>query len=190
MKYHRSRGGEKTRGGQGVRVTPETLSCGAVIRVGDAVQAFRAEFEAFTEGACWVALGGVRDADAGEVNARSCNGYLAPSKRVASGGFIGQAQVDGSDRRTVRFAEGSTLETTLLLPDEFDMLAINCFAFEDKWQWVFVKNSDLPRSTYRKYTPVQQSNLLASLVTVTLPVSGAFTTDLFELLDQLISQRA
>ena len=111
-------------------------------------------------------------------------------KRVASGGFIGQAQVDGSDRHTVRFADGSTLETTLLLPDEFDVLAINCFAFEDKWQWVFVNNSDLPRSTYRKYTPVQQSNLLASLVTVTLPVSGAFTTDLFELLDQLISQRA
>ena len=111
-------------------------------------------------------------------------------KRVANGGFIGQAQVDGSDRRTVRFADGSTLETTLLLPDEFDVLAINCFAFEDKWQWVFVNNSDLPRSTYRKYTPVQQSNLLASLVTVTLPVSGAFTTDLFELLDQLISQRA
>lgn len=111
-------------------------------------------------------------------------------KRVASGGFIGQAQVDSSDRRTVRFADGSTLETTLLLPDEFDVLAINCFAFEDKWQWVFVKNSDLPRSTYREYTPVQQSNLLASLVTVTLPVSGAFTTDLFELLDQLISQRA
>ena len=111
-------------------------------------------------------------------------------RRVANGGFAGQAQVDGSDRRTVRFADGSTLETTLLLPNEFDVLAINCFAFEVKWQWVFVKNSDLPRTTYRKYTPVQQANLLASLVTVTLPVSGAFTTDLFELLDQLILQRA
>ncbi len=109
-------------------------------------------------------------------------------KRLADKSFAGKAQVDGSDRRTVTFADGSRLETTNLLVGEFDVLAINCFAFEDVWFWVFAQNEDLPRSTYRKYTPVQQSSLLATLVAVTKPVSGMFTDNLFALLDAMIAE--
>lgn len=40
-----------------------------------------------------------------------------------------KAQVDASDRRIVSLPDGSKLNTTCLLRDEFDVLAVNCFAF-------------------------------------------------------------
>lgn len=51
-------------------------------------------------------------------------------QRMPNGGFFGKAQCDGSDRRIVRFKDGTELNTTCLLCGEFDMLAINCFAFQ------------------------------------------------------------
>lgn len=107
-------------------------------------------------------------------------------KRLEDESFVGKAQVDGSDRRTVTFADGSRLETTNLLVGQFDVLAVNCFAFEDVWFWVFARNKDLPRSPAKKYTSQQQSSLLATLVAVTKPASGVFTNDLFALLDAMI----
>lgn len=104
--------------------------------------------------------------------------------------FYGKAQVDGSDRRTVTFADGSTLETTLLLPGEFDVLAVNCFAFENTWKWVFCKNTDLPKSTWRKYTEVQRENLLASLVNITWPPEPPFTDNIFAVLQDLVTERS
>ncbi len=83
--------------------------------------------------------------------------------------WIGKAQVDASDRRAVTFTDGSRLETTLLKKGEFDVLAVNCYAFEDEWRFVFCRNADLPTSTYRRYSPAQQQALLASLVEVTWP---------------------
>lgn len=81
--------------------------------------------------------------------------------------WYGKAQVDASDRRTVTLEDGTQLETTLLMVGEFDVLAVNCFAFEQEWNFVFAKNSDLPRSTYRKYPERVRGQLLASLVSVT-----------------------
>ena len=104
--------------------------------------------------------------------------------------WTGQAQVDASDRRTVILPNGRKLETTLLLIGEFDILAVNCFAFENKWRWLFCKNADLPRSTYRKYTKAQRQHLLASLVTVTWPPRPPFTENIFEVLDELVNERA
>ena len=109
-------------------------------------------------------------------------------KQLPDGSWHGKTQVDGSDRRTVKFVDGSSLETTLLLPGEFDVLAVNCFAFENQWFWLFARNRDLPRSSFSKYTPAQQAGLLASLVEVTKPASGIFTTDLFALLDSMIAE--
>jgi hypothetical protein len=109
-------------------------------------------------------------------------------RQLPDGSWRGKTQVDGSDRRTVKFADGSTLETTLLLPGEFDVLAVNCFAFENRWFWLFALNRDLPRSSFAKYSPAQQAGLLASLVEVTKPASGIFTTDLFALLDSMIAE--
>lgn len=52
-----------------------------------------------------------------------------------TGVWEGKAQVDGSDRRDVKFPNGKKLNTTLLLRGEFDILAVNCYAFEEKWNF-------------------------------------------------------
>lgn len=109
-------------------------------------------------------------------------------RQMGADSWTGKAQVDGSDRRTVTFPDGSTLETTLLLPGEFDMLAVNCFAFGNTWRWSFCRNCDLPRSSYRGYTPAQCAGLLASLVMVTWPPQPPFSDNMFEILDRLVSE--
>lgn len=101
--------------------------------------------------------------------------------------WTGKAQVDASDRRTVTFEDGSEMQTTLLLKGEFDVLAVNCYAFEDEWRFVFCRNDDLPTSTYRRYTSTQQQALLKSLVEVTWPPSPPFTDNLLGLLEQMVA---
>ena len=101
--------------------------------------------------------------------------------------WSGKAQVDGSDKRLVKFKDGTTLQTTLLVYGEFDLLAVNCFAFGDKWRFVFAKNSDLPCSNYRAYTEEQRSSLIASLVPITWPPEPPFYDNPYIILDELIS---
>lgn len=114
----------------------------------------------------------------------------AKNKTLADGTFSGVSQVDASDRRRVVLPDRTTLETTNLLVGEFDVLAVNCFSFENKWIWVFACNMDLPRSTFRGYTDEQRKHLLATTVTVTWPPTGGFTADVFALLDRLVAQGA
>jgi hypothetical protein len=87
----------------------------------------------------------------------------------SDGTYSAKAQCDGSDRRIVKFPDGTELNTTNLLCGEFDMLAINCFGFRNEWDFVFARNEDLPRSSWRNYTLAQQKLLLASMVPVTWP---------------------
>lgn len=101
----------------------------------------------------------------------------------------GRAQVDGSDRRMVRFPDGTELNTTLLLRGQFDILAVNCFAFENQWRFAFALNRDLPKSTYKRYTQAQRDQLIASLVPVSWPPEPPFTTDPFPLVESLYQER-
>ena len=110
-------------------------------------------------------------------------------KQLGPDKWSGKAQCDGSDRRTIKFPDGTELVTTCLLRGEFDLLAINCYAFGGKWRFVFAKNSDLPRSTYGKYSEVQRKQLIASLVPVTWPPETPFTEDPFALLDELLQEQ-
>jgi transcriptional regulator with XRE-family HTH domain len=100
--------------------------------------------------------------------------------------WMGKTQVDASDRREVTFSDGSTLNTTLLLRGEFDILAVNCYAFENKWRFVFARNRELPASSFSKYTPMQRDSLLASLVPVSWPPEPPFYADIRELLDEMV----
>ena len=102
--------------------------------------------------------------------------------------WTGKAQVDASDRRVIPLPDGSELNTTLLLRGEFDILAINCYAFNGEWNFVFARNRDLPRSTYRRYTQTQRENLIASLITVTWPPQPPFYSDIRSLLDQMVAE--
>lgn len=104
--------------------------------------------------------------------------------------WIGKAQVDASDRRIITLPDGSTMNTTLLLRNEFDVLAVNCYAFDQKWYFAFAKNSDLPMSSFKKYTQVQRENVIASLIPVTWPPELPFRADLRELLAEMIAEGA
>ena len=97
----------------------------------------------------------------------------------------GKTQVDASDSREVIFPDGSKLKTTCPLRGEFDLLAVNCFAFGEQWRFAFALNSELPPNTYRKYSEYQRLYLLPSLIPVEWPLKPPFTENLFELLDRL-----
>ncbi|MCY3871509.1 MAG: restriction endonuclease [Gemmatimonadetes bacterium] len=102
--------------------------------------------------------------------------------------WSGKAQVDASDKRTITLPDGSEMDTTLLLRGEFDILAVNCYAFNNEWNFVFARNQDLPCSTYSRYTQIQRENLIASLITVTWPPKPPFDLDIRYLLDKMIAE--
>lgn len=101
-----------------------------------------------------------------------------------TGEWSGKSQVDGSDRRIVKFNDGTELNTTLLLRGEFDILAVNCFAFGDTWRFVFALNRDLATSTWRNYSAEQRKNLIASLQKITWPPKAPFTDDFDDILER------
>ncbi|HTQ40545.1 MAG TPA: hypothetical protein VMJ32_16080 [Pirellulales bacterium] len=108
--------------------------------------------------------------------------------QTAAGTYFGKAQCDASDRRRVKFPDGSTLETTCLLRGEFDILAINIYAFQNKWKFVFCKNQDLPKNTYRKYTAAQQKYLLPSLIPTFWPPQPPFRNEPFSLMEEMLKK--
>ena len=106
--------------------------------------------------------------------------------RKTDEGWVGKTQVDASDRREVILPDGTKINTTCLLRNEFHILAVNVFAFEDKWKFVFAKNSDLPSSKYKGYTEYQRSHLLATLVTVHWPPEPPFYEEPFTLMNEML----
>jgi hypothetical protein len=108
---------------------------------------------------------------------------------LAENHYTGKAQVDASDRRPVPLPNGETLTTTCLVVGEFDILALNLFQFREQWDFAFALNRDLPRTTYKRYTPGQQQYLLATLVTVTLPLQSPFVASPLPLLDRLLREQ-
>lgn len=119
---------------------------------------------------------------------------MRPRKR--SGSVEPYYQCDASDRRTVRFSDGSSVETTALLVGEFDVVAVNIHAFTGTWDFVFAKNGDLPtmegatRGAARDYTAHQQRNLIRTTIGVGLEPGAPYTRDPFALFDQIIEERA
>ncbi len=103
--------------------------------------------------------------------------------------YKGDFQCDASDRRPIKLPNGQRIETTCLLIGGFDIVAVNLFAFREKWEFAFALNRDLPRSTSKKYTAKQQKYLLATSVKVGLPLQQPFVPDPFILLDQLVSEK-
>lgn len=99
-------------------------------------------------------------------------------------------QCDASDRRIITFPSGETVNTTCLLAGEFDLLAVNLFAFQNKWIFAFAKNTDLPRSNYAKYLPEARKLLLASNMKITWPLENPYVNDPFSLLDEIVKEKA
>ena len=99
--------------------------------------------------------------------------------------WTGKAQVDASDRREVTFPDGSTLATTCLRRGEFDILAVNCFAFGGQWRFAFALNAELPPNVYAGYTEYQRQHLLPTLIRVDWPLEPPFHKEATMLLGRL-----
>lgn len=98
-------------------------------------------------------------------------------------------QCDASDRRTITLPDGDSVTTTCLRFGDFDILAVNLYAFGKGWKFGFALNRDLPHSTYRKYPAEAQKQLIKSLIPISHPLQTPFVEDPFILLEQLHLER-
>jgi len=103
--------------------------------------------------------------------------------------IIARFQCDASDRRDVVLPNGKIVNTTCLKTDDFDIVAVNLYAFREQWQFAFARNRDLPRTTHKAYTAYQRKHLLASLVPITFPLEAPFRDEPFSLFDEIIKER-
>lgn len=103
--------------------------------------------------------------------------------------YTGSFQCDASDSRMITLPNGERVKTTCLLVGEFDILAVNLFAFRGQWDFAFALNRDLPRSAYKGYTTKQRKYLLATSMKIDWPIQLPFVTDPFILLNELVKQK-
>ena len=108
---------------------------------------------------------------------------------TAPGRYKGTFQCDASDSRVVTLPDGSTVKTVCLVVGGFDLLAINLFEFGQQWRFAFVNNADLPRSTFRGYTPQQRQYLLQTTPSITWPLQPPYRDEPFKLMDELVKAK-
>lgn len=76
-----------------------------------------------------------------------------------------------------------------LLRNELDILAVNVFAFENKWRFAFARNAELPGSRFRGYPAYQRAQLLATMVEVAWPPRPPFRPEPFTLMNEILQER-
>lgn len=105
-------------------------------------------------------------------------------KELSEGRFSFDVQVDASDRRPVDLPNGHTVTTTSYVVGEFDLLAVPLHAFTGEWDFLFMLNDDLPRTTWSKYAEEDRQYLLKTTIQLEFPIpsTSAATSDLFELI--------
>jgi len=117
-----------------------------------------------------------------------CKSLQTNSIRKTAEGYAGHYQCDASDRREVKLRGRGKIETTCLLVGEFDVIAVNLFAFEEKWRFAFALNEDLPRSSFRRYAPSVRRQLLATLMPATWPLSSPYIESPVPLFERLLAR--
>jgi hypothetical protein len=105
---------------------------------------------------------------------------------LTSGRLRADVQNDASDRRSVKFADGSTLETTCYLRGDYDILAVPLFPFTGNWTFAYKRNTDCRSSMSDKYTDAQKNELLATTEILEWPLSDGWSDNLYDLLDDKI----
>lgn len=83
------------------------------------------------------------------------------------------------------------METTCLVIDEFDLLAINLFEFGNEWRFAFAKNEDLPRTPYHGYDEEVRQYLLKGTMDINWPLDddSPYEEEPWGLLDETIEGR-
>jgi hypothetical protein len=108
-------------------------------------------------------------------------------KGSATAQYQGAVQCDASDRRKIKLPDGIEVTTTNLQVGEFDILATGLFAFREQWDFGFILNQDLPRSTSPKYPEEVRQRLIKTMIPVAWPLPPDFASDPFILLDRLVA---
>ncbi len=103
--------------------------------------------------------------------------------------YEGKFQCDASDKREIILSNGEKFATTCLKYGDFDIVAVNLFAFRNKWEFGFALNKDLPASEHAKYPLELRKNLIKSIIPISLPLVNPFVEDVFILLERLHQER-
>lgn len=112
------------------------------------------------------------------------------SIKFENGRFVAKVQNDASDRRRVTLPNGSKLETTCYVVGEYDILAVSLHPFTAEWKFAFKRNSQLQRTTSKKYTPRDQRYLLATLETIYFPLDASWTEDFDGILGSICAEKS
>ncbi len=111
-------------------------------------------------------------------------------RQTTEGGFYGTFQCDASDRREILLPNGHVVNTTCLKFGDFDIVAINLFAFTQKWEYAFALNTDLPHASQgrgKNIIPVEDlEHLIKSSIKITYPLQAPFVSDPFMLMDRMV----
>lgn len=109
-------------------------------------------------------------------------------RRSADGAVKAFAQCDGSDASSrVKLKGGKMGKTVLLRVGGFDLLAIPLFVVTGKWEFAYMLNRDLPRTTSMKYAKSEREKLIKSMVGFSVPITPPMTLDPGEALDRLFA---
>lgn len=103
----------------------------------------------------------------------------------------GKFQCDASDKRPVMLPNGDELETTCLVVDEFDLLAVNLFEFGHEWRFAFAKNEELPNTPYSGYDEEIRQYLIKGTMSINWPLEddSPYEPEPWNLLDETIAER-
>jgi len=112
-----------------------------------------------------------------------------PKVRFKDGVYQGTFQCNASDSREVVLPNRRRVTTNCLVAGEFDLPAVCLFTFGGQWKFAFALNNDLPRTTWRGYTPGQQKYFLKSAMAISWPLRAPFADEPFGLLDRLVAER-
>lgn len=109
------------------------------------------------------------------------------------GGLVASFQCDASDRRLIDLPNGHSINTTCLKYGDFDILAINLFAFTGNWDYAFVLNKDLPHATVgrSKRNFIAEDDLkylIKSSIKITYPLQEPFVSNPFILMKRLLQE--
>jgi hypothetical protein len=111
------------------------------------------------------------------------------SIRRTDGKITARFQCDASDRRVIELPGGKKVNTTCLKTGDFDIVAVNLYAFHGEWRFAFARNQDLPRSEHKAYPAAVRKYLLASLVPITWPLGPPFRDEPTSLLEEILKER-
>lgn len=105
--------------------------------------------------------------------------------------LIATFQCDASDKRMIVLSNGHSINTTCLKYGDFDIVAINLFAFTGNWDYAFALNSELPHATTSrsKNNVIPDEDLkylIKSSIRITYPLQYPFVSDPFILMNRLL----